>query len=180
MKLQGEKIYLQSITNSDKDYFYIIATKSDGAKFWYDKKQREARSKSAFFKDWHEGYFNIKKTKAGQCFWIMQDKKKVGVIAYNTIDAQNKKTEIDIIIGDATNMGKGYGSDAIKTLCGYIFDKFGLNKIWIEARANNPRAIQAYQNTGFKKEGILREEDYFNGEFVDCVRLGILKKEFQK
>jgi RimJ/RimL family protein N-acetyltransferase len=51
--------------------------------------------------------------------------------------------------------------------------------VWIEARANNPRAVRAYEKVGFKKEGLLREEDYFDGRFVDCVRFGILKKEFK-
>lgn len=180
MKLEGGKICLQSITNSDKNYFYTIATKSYGAKFWYDDKRREKRSKSAFFKDWHEGYFNARKPKSGQCFWIIGNSKKIGVIAYNAIDEQNQKTEIDIIIGNEEDVGKGYGSDAIKTLCSYIFDKLKLNKIWIEARANNPRAIKAYQKAGFKKEGILKEENYFQKKFVDCIRLGLLRKDFSR
>jgi len=75
-------------------------------------------------------------------------------------------------------MGKGYGSDALKTLIKYLFENFNINKIWIEARVNNPRAIRAYEKAGFKKEGVLREEDYFEGKFVDCIRFGILRKEF--
>lgn len=178
MRLRGEKIYLQAITNLDKDYFYTIATKSDGAKFWYDDKQREKRLKSAFFKDWNEGHFYIRKPLAGQCFWIIVNSKKVGVIAYNVIDEKNQQTEIDIIIGSEEDMGKGYGSDAIKTLCGYIFEKLKLKKIWIEVRANNPRAIKAYQKAGFKKECVLKENEYFQGELVDCVRFGLLREDF--
>jgi len=158
--------------------FYTLATQSDGALFWYDDKQREKRSKKAFFRDWHEGYFDSGKPKAGHCFWIMVAEEKVGVIAYNAIDEHNQKTEIDIIIGSEKDMGKGYGSDAIQTLCHYLFDRFQLNKIWIEARANNPRAVKAYQKAGFKKEGILKEEDHFQGKFIDRVRLGLLRKDF--
>ena len=57
--------------------------------------------------------------------------------------------------------------------------KLDVNKIWIEARANNTRAIRAYEKVGFKKEGLLREENYFEKKFVDCVRFGILRKEFK-
>lgn len=178
MDLKGKNVHLVAITNLDKDYFYTIATQSDGAKFWYDDKRLEKRSKSAFFKDWTEEHFNVRKTRAGQCFWIIADEKKVGVIAYNVVDEQNQQTEIDIIIGSKEDMGKGYGSDAIRTLCSYIFKKLKLNKVWLEARANNPRAIKAYQKAGFKKERILKNKEYFQGELVDCVRFGLLRKDF--
>lgn len=169
---------LQAVSESDKDDFYTMATKSDGARFWYDEDEREMRSKTAFFEDWTEGYFDVGKPDSGQCFWIIAEGKKVGVIAYNIIDEKSKKSELDIIIGSEEDMGKGYGSAAIKTLCKYLFEELKLNKVWIEARGNNPRAIQAYQKAGFKKEGVLREDDFFQGEFVDSVRLGMLSKDF--
>ena len=131
----------------------------------------------AFFNDWKDYFFDINKPEQGQCFWIKTDDKKIGVVCYSEFDKQNKKTELDIILGDKEDLGKGYGVDAIKALIKYLFMNFNLNKIWIEARGNNPRAIKAYQKAGFQKEGLLKEEDYFNGEFVDCVRFGILRNE---
>ncbi|MFA6549809.1 MAG: GNAT family protein [Candidatus Gracilibacteria bacterium] len=170
MQIKGDKIILCAITSSDKDYFYTIATKSYGAKFWYDDIKREKRSKTAFFNDWAEGYFDPKKPKEGQCFWMIAQEKKIGVIAYNKID-ENNNAEIDIIIADEEDMNKGYGTDAIKTLCEFLLKKLKVNKVWIEARMNNPRAIKAYQKAGFKKEKILEKKDFFQGEFVDCIRL---------
>lgn len=105
--------------------------------------------------------------------------KKIGVIAYNVVDQQNQSTEIDIIIGDESDMDKGYGSDAIKTLCAYIFEKLKLKKIWLEARANNPRAIKAYLKAGFKQECVLKGKEFFQGELVDCVRLGMEREDFE-
>lgn len=178
MQIKGEQVVLEPITEKDKQGFFYIATKSDGAKLWYDNKRREKRTAKAFFADWHAGYFNIRKPFLGQCFWICVGNEQVGVVAYNTIDACNKKTEVDIIIGDKKYMGKGYGPDALHTLCSYIFSHLDVNKIWIEARANNLRAIAAYKKAGFKQEGILKEENFFAGKFVDCVRLGMLRKNF--
>ncbi|MAG44432.1 hypothetical protein CL633_00910 [bacterium] len=75
-------------------------------------------------------------------------------------------------------IAKGYGTEALRILMQYLFEEFNLNRISISARANNPRAIRAYQKVGFKIEGIARKDDYFNGEFVDSVLLGVLRKEF--
>ena len=179
MEIRGKKVILIPIKPREKDEFYKLATKSYGSNFWYDKNKKKTCTKEKFFQSWHEGFFDSKSPDKGQCFWITVDKKKIGTIIYNKIDLENKKVEFDIIIGKKGDLGRGYGSDSLKTLIRYVFDNFNVNKIWIEARVNNPRAIRAYELVGFKKEGLLREENYFNGKFVDCIRFGILRKEFK-
>ncbi|MEA2056760.1 MAG: GNAT family protein [Patescibacteria group bacterium] len=172
------KIKLIPLTQNDKEKFYLLATQSDGSNFWYDNKQKEKRSKKSFFNDWKPTYFDEENTFEGQCFWIVSDERKVGAVCYNPIDKHNQRTELDIIIGNKNDWGKGFGSQAIAAILNYLFQDLKLNKIWIEARANNPRAVAAYEKVGFKVEGKLKEQDYFNGEFVDCVRLGILRDEW--
>lgn len=179
MELKGENVVLVPVRPEEKDQFYDLATKSYGSKFWYDDEYKKILTREKFFRDWNEGYFDLKSPEKGQCFWIILNKRKIGVIVYNKIDVKNKKVEIDIIIGEKENLGKGYGSDSLKTLIKFIFEKLDVNKIWIEARGNNSRAIGAYELVGFKREGLLREENYFEGKFVDCIRLGILRKEFK-
>ena len=182
MKIKGERITLIPIRPEEKDEFYELATKSYGSKFWYDKEQKAKRTKERFLQDWHEGYFDLNSPKKGQCFWIVVNGERIGQINHNKIDLENKKTDLDIIIGDEDKMGKGYGSDALRTLIKYLFDNFDINKIKIArgVRVSNPRAIKAYEKVGFRREGLLREEDYFEGQFVDCIIFGILRKEFLK
>ncbi|MDD4990070.1 MAG: GNAT family protein [Candidatus Pacebacteria bacterium] len=177
MEIKGEKVVLVPIKPGEKDEFYKLATQTEGSKFWYGKKGRAERTKDNFFQDWNDGYFDIVSPEKGQCFWIIVNGEKIGQINYNKIDLENKKVELDIIIGNEEKMGKGYGTDALKTLMKYLFDNFDINKILIEARLNNPRAIKAYEKVGFKKEGLLRQEDYFEGKFTDCVKFGILRSE---
>lgn len=177
MEIKGEKIILIPIKPEEKDEFYKLATQTEGSKFWYGERGRVKETKENFFQDWNDGYFDIVLPEKGQCFWIVVDEARIGQVNYNEIDLKNKKVEMDIIIGSEEKMGKGYGTDALKTLIKYLFDNFDINKIWIEARTNNPRAIKAYEKAGFKKEGLLRKEDYFEESFVDRVRFGILRNE---
>lgn len=178
MELKGEKITLVPIQPEEKDEFYKLATESYGGTFWFDKEQKSKLTKEKFFQDWNEHYFNINSPEKGQCFWIILDKERIGQINYSPIDTQNKRVELDIVIGAEENLDKGYGSDALKALIKHLFDSFDINKVWIMARANNPRAIKACEKVGLQREGLLREESFFNGEFVDCVRFAILKPEF--
>src|SRR3989338_11175300 len=179
MELKGQKVILVPIKPEDKEEFYQLATQTYGSRFWYDQERKSRRSQKEFFTDWHDGYFDTDHPETGQCFWVMVDDKKIGQVNYNRIDQTNKKTELDIIIGPKEYLGKGYGTDALKTLITYLFNNFNLNKVWIEARANTPRAIRAYKKIGFIKEGLLREESYFGGKFVDCIRFGLLRQEFK-
>lgn len=178
MQIKGEKVILVPIKSEEKEKFYKLATKSFGSKFWYGDEEKKERTKEKFFQDWHEGYFDVNSIEKEQCFWIVIKGERIGQVNYNEIDFKNKNVELDIIIGERENMGKGYGPDALRTLMKYLFENFDINKIWIGARANNPRAIKAYEKAAFKREGSLREQDYFEGKFVDVVRFGILKREF--
>jgi len=180
MEIKGERVILTPIKPEEKDDFYKLATQTEGSNFWYGENGKIERTKEKFFEDWNEGYFDVGSPEKGQCFWIVVDGEKIGQVNYNKIDQENKKVELDIIIGDGAKMGKGYGTDALKALIKYLFDNFDINKIWVEPRANNPRAVRVYEKIGFQKEGLLREEDYFENEFVDGVRFGILKKDYEQ
>ena len=179
MELKGKKITLIPIKPEEKDQLYKLATESYGGTFWYDEEQRLKLTKEKFFQDWNENYFDTNSPKKGQCFWIVLDGQKIGSVNYNAIDKQNKKVELDIVIGEEENLAKGYGPDALRALIIYLFKSFDINKVWISARTNNPRAIKAYEKVGFEREGLLRQENFFNGQFVDCVRFAILKVEFK-
>ena len=169
---------LHPMTMDDREEFYELATTSYGSRYWYDRdRKKKPRFKQEFFADWHPGYFDSSKPEIGQCYWIVADGKRIGQINFNAIDQRNKNVEIDIIIGAESDLGKGYGTDAIKTLVKHLFRTVDLHKVFIEARANNPRAVAAYEKAGFVREGLLRDQDYFEGKFGDCVRFGILRDE---
>ncbi len=175
MKLIGQIVTLIPMVESDKTDFFILATQSEGSSFWYDDTQKSTLTKEVFFRDWTDEYFDQTDIHGGQCFWIVVKDRRIGQVNYNQIDIQNLKTELDIIIGSASDMGKGYGSDALRTLSNYLLSELQLHKVWIEARASNPRAISAYTNAGFQQEAILKDEYFFDGSFVDGVRMVLFK-----
>jgi aminoglycoside 6'-N-acetyltransferase len=56
---------------------------------------------------------------------------------------------LDITIGDAENLGKGYGSLIIKHFAAKLFAE-GATRLIIDPDKTNARAISAYQKAGFK------------------------------
>ncbi|TYS39536.1 GNAT family N-acetyltransferase, partial [Bacillus infantis] len=73
---------------------------------------------------------------------------------------------------------KGFGLAAMQEMLKVGFNELGLNKIWLRVEVDNEKAIKSYSRAGYQEEGILRQDRLRNGEFVDRLRMSILKDEF--
>jgi len=71
--------------------------------------------------------------------------------------------------------GKGYGSDAVATLVGYALTYRNLHKVCLEVLADDARAVGAYRRAGFVEEGRFREQAWFEGRYVDVLRMAVLR-----
>jgi RimJ/RimL family protein N-acetyltransferase len=104
--------------------------------------------------------------------------KHIGWVDLKNIDKLNKHAELGIAIGDKTYWGRGYGLAAMKKMLHWGFIELGLNKIWLRVEVDNEKAIKSYLRMGYVEEGILREDRLRNGEFIDRLRMSILRSEF--
>ncbi len=109
---------------------------------------------------------------------ITKEGKHIGWIDLKNIDKLNKHAELGIAIGDKNYWGKGYGLSAMTMMLLWGFHELNLNKIWLRVEVDNVKAIKSYKRVGYVEEGILRQDRLRNGEFVDRLRLSILKQEF--
>lgn len=109
---------------------------------------------------------------------ITKEGKHIGWIDLKNIDQLNKHAELGIAIGDKNYWGKGYGLSAINEMLFWGFDTLKLNKIWLRVEVDNKKAIKSYKRIGYVEEGILRQDRFRKGEFVDRLRMSILKSEF--
>jgi len=79
-----------------------------------------------------------------------------GVIAFEEqLDPSYHAAGIDIGL-IAGNVGRGVGTDALKTLAGWLLGERGHHRLTIDPAADNDRAIHVYGKIGFKPIGIAR------------------------
>jgi RimJ/RimL family protein N-acetyltransferase len=102
----------------------------------------------------------------------------IGSVGLHRINWQYRHAELGIAIGEKAYWSQGYGSDAIHTLLRFAFQEMNLHRIHLRARADNARGIRAYEKSGFRHEGRLREAIYSNGRYYDELHMGILRREF--
>ena len=84
-------------------------------------------------------------------FMIKADGKTVGHINLNKLG--NHKAELQIVIGEKDYWGRGIGNKAAKEILNAA-KQLGFQKIKIEVRPKNSRAINLYHKLGFKNLGL--------------------------
>lgn len=104
----------------------------------------------------------------------------IGQIDLFRFDWKNRSAEMGIVIGSRSMQRQGYGSEAIRLLQRFVFERLGLNRLQLEVYDFNRAAIGCYLKNGFREEGRLRERHYFNGRYCDVVVMSILKREYDE
>jgi RimJ/RimL family protein N-acetyltransferase len=99
--------------------------------------------------------------------------KLIGYVMYYDIDLIEKQAEVGIIIGDKEFLGKGYGTDALKTLVNHIFETTGLIKLYLHTLTTNKRAQKSFNRTGFIDCGPVRKDG------MNFIKMEILKKDWE-
>ncbi len=109
----------------------------------------------------------------------LPEKKLIGDCGLHGIDLKNRTGIYGIFIGDKDYWGKGYGTDATRTLLRFAFEQLGLNRVELEVFDYNPRAVRAYEKAGFRRDGVRRQALYRDGEFHDIYLMGILRADWE-
>ena len=78
-----------------------------------------------------------------------RDGKHIGNCTCYSLNATKCEAEIGIVIGDRRYWDKGYGTDAINWLVGYIFNHSQVMRIHLKTLASNKRAQKCFAKCGF-------------------------------
>lgn len=73
--------------------------------------------------------------------------------------------------------GRGIMTEAVKQICGYVFDKSDILRIYAEPFAYNIASCRVLEKAGFQYEGTLRSNAVKNGKIIDMKMYSLLKTE---
>jgi [ribosomal protein S5]-alanine N-acetyltransferase len=102
----------------------------------------------------------------------------IGHVGLYGIDHRVRKAEFGITIHES-QWEKGFGGQATSAVLEFGFSQLNLNKVSLTVLANNGRAIKLYEHMGFRQDGVLREEQFRDGRYVDMLLMSILRCERQ-
>ena len=173
--LEGENIFLREVRESDvTDEYYNWLNDPDVNKYL----------ETRFIPHSKNDILNFVKKMDGNNNEILfaicekETEKHIGNIKLGPINWIHRKADISFLIGNKAYWNKGIASEAIKLVLRYGFYTLNLHKICAGYYKHNIGSAKALKKCGFIEEGVLREEYYYNGEYVDAIRVGILKKDY--
>ncbi len=95
------------------------------------------------------------------------DQVLIGNCGFVDIDSGKSMATLRITIGDNDYLGKGLGSEAIRLLVQYAFEKAGWKRLQLKVLADNGRAIRTYEKAGFEPKSV----DLQNGKMIITMEL---------
>ena len=105
----------------------------------------------------------------------------IGTCGLHDVDRVNDNLRLGIIIFDRQYRKKGFGREVLNLLLRFCFESLRMNKVYLTARADNELSTRIYGKLGFKEEGVMRKEyKVKDGQFIDLLRMSILKSEWQE
>lgn len=103
----------------------------------------------------------------------------LGNIGLHGIDYISGVAEVGIVIGRKEYWGRGYGTDAMRTLLKHAFENLRLRKVTLRVLGSNERAQKSYRKLGFKEVGRLRNHRLVDGQYEDEVIMEVFAEEFK-
>lgn len=101
----------------------------------------------------------------------------VGEAVLNEWDERNRSCNFRTLIGPR-GRDRGLGTETVRLIIGYGFERLGLNRISLSVFDFNPRARRAYEKAGFVAEGTEREALRHEDGWVDATTMSVLAREW--
>jgi len=80
-----------------------------------------------------------------------------------------------IVVADP---GRGVGRFMLSGILDYVFRELQAHRLWLDVFETNQRAQHVYESLGFRREGVLREAIFRDGEFHTQILMSILDREY--
>lgn len=128
--------------------------------------------------DWEPVLRGERANWAGFAIYALPDYQPIGLLNVRDFHGPNHTAEYGIQIGEPTERGKGYGTEATSLALRFAFETLSVHNVWLDTISSNIAAIHAYKRAGFREIGRLREARRIGGRVVDLVLMDCLATEW--
>jgi len=109
---------------------------------------------------------------------VREGRKFIGSISLKNVDHKRGIAEVGILVGEKSEWGKGYGTEAVRLMADYAFTLLDLHAVHLWYWSFNERARRAYVRAGFKDAGRLRSAVAVAGKRYDHVLMDLTREDF--
>jgi RimJ/RimL family protein N-acetyltransferase len=110
---------------------------------------------------------------------IVVDGEIIGTSGYYWEHKPSNWLEMGIAIYNPKYWSGGYGTRVIRLWINHLFNTLSLVRVGYTTWSGNHRMIRVGEKLGMTMEARLRKCRYYNGEYYDSIRMGILREEWE-
>lgn len=103
----------------------------------------------------------------------------IGMVSYYWEHEPSMWLEAGIILFESHNWGKGIGTEILKKWISYLFQNMPLVRVGYTTWSGNHRMIRVGEKLGMQLEARIRKVRYYNGQYYDSIRMGVLREEWE-
>jgi RimJ/RimL family protein N-acetyltransferase len=181
IKLIGKKVLLREATQEDANtlYYWKYEEKKQEAKKWNAPYIPDRKlTKEKYMNSWEEEYEIY--PSVPRMLAVIIDETAVGTVNCYWVDKRTNWLETGIVIYDSDYWSGGYGSEAYGMWIDFLFEFTPLHRLGMSTWSGNIRMIKTAAKIGMKEEARVREARIVNGKYFDSVKMGILRREWNK
>ena len=151
-RISGKKIIIRPAVPEDRRPVFEWLTRSDlthrmmGPPTYPDS---PVPTWKEFINDYREHFFDGSDPYSGRCYIIQVKDEAIGQINHDRIHIEDYSTELDIWLKSSKYTHRGFGTDAILTLCNYLTTQYGCKIFKMAPSKRNTIAVRAYEKAGF-------------------------------
>jgi ribosomal-protein-alanine N-acetyltransferase len=170
--LETKRLLLRRVVNTDLNEMFELRSDTDIMKYIPRpilKNLEEAKE--------HIASIDAKIESSEGINWgitLKVDDTLIGVAGTYRIDTENYRAEIGYMI-HPSNSGQGLVSEIVKKLINYGFNTMNLHSIEAVIAPENIASAKVLEKNGFVQEGLFKENQYFEGRFLDSVVYSLLR-----
>ena len=172
--LETERLYLRRVVREDVNE--IFALRSDREVMKYIPRPLAKNTEDAMA---HIEMIDEKIENNEGINWaitLKDDTKLIGIIGHYRIKPEHFRAEIGYMLLPEYH-GKGIIAEAIKETVSYGFKIMKLHSIEAVIDPENLASEKVLLKSGFEKEAHLKENEYYEGRFLDTIIYSILNKQ---
>ena len=176
MNIYGERIVLRAITEEDAQLLLQMMNDPDtermlgGASFPVSLSAQRSWSQR-----------QIGNNEVLRCIIAERSREDVGLgtVILTDIDQKNGSAQVHIKLGVENCRGKGYGTDALRTIVKYAFEQMRLHCIYANVLEYNTASQKLFEKCGFHKDGLLRGRIFKGGNYINMVTYSCLEEDMK-
>ena len=108
------------------------------------------------------------------------DGRHIGWVVVHHIEHDPHMTEVGINIVEDAVWNRGLGTEALALWIDYLFRERHFTRIGFSTWSGNERMMAVGRKLGFVEEARIRRGGEIKGKFVDRIKMGILRDEWEK